>query len=723
MATKLNVRNLRISFWTNNGNVRAVRDISFKVEEGETLAIVGESGSGKSVTAKAIMGILAPNATVEGGEIYYNGMDLLKVPEEVFHQIRGNNISMIFQDPLSSLNPIVRVGKQLTEAMLANNSAKRKQSRKDFAVYAKEMEAAIKKSQMDKGLDASSAASVAKKWTHEFTDLLRKANRIKADWMLAYDAVEVVLSHLEECRVLAIGGTYAKLNTQLKEVYRALPRTNNEFVLNPHEEFAEDVKVLKEYSPKLRQAGSDERAVRDKLQATIESMIERIKKVMDKEVPNFMAIAYAGGHEKKIFNSPKAIKELNESCEAAYNKDFLTDFLVVLAWALEYTYNESVQAKHKTDEALKESLDKLQGDFTPDQAKAEAEKLIPMVKAAINPLSLQKDSFAYTFESAIKYAVQSLRNFLKYDGKKEKKRRKAFKKVHLSESVDAQTLRDNIRLVVRRTYESYAEQIERGITMDFLDQAQMFIRMMDKLEGRKQYRLHNDTAKERAIKIMDEVGIPEPRRRFRQFPFEFSGGMRQRIVIAIALSSNPDILICDEPTTALDVTIQAQILDLIKDLKQKRKLSVIFITHDLGVVANVADRIAVMYAGKIIEKGTAEEVFYQPAHPYTWALLASMPDLETEEKLESIPGTPPDMIFPPKGDAFAARNQYAMKIDFEQEPPLFNITETHSAATWLLHPNAPKINPPRIVTERIQRMTGEAYGSVKIHAENTEAGE
>ena len=211
-------------------------------------------------------------------------------------------------------------------------------------------------------------------------------------------------------------------------------------------------------------------------------------------------------------------------------------------------------------------------------------------------------------------------------------------------------------------------------------------------------------ARERALQLMRDVGIQDAERRIEQYPFQFSGGMRQRIVIAIALAGDPEILICDEPTTALDVTIQAQILELINRLKRERNLSVIFITHDLGVVANMADRIAVMYAGKIVEYGTADDVFYDPRHPYTWALLASMPDLETKEKLAAIPGTPPNMIVPPKGDAFAARNRYAMQIDLEEQPPMFRITDTHSAATWLLHPNAPKVEPPAIVTERIERM-------------------
>ena len=209
-------------------------------------------------------------------------------------------------------------------------------------------------------------------------------------------------------------------------------------------------------------------------------------------------------------------------------------------------------------------------------------------------------------------------------------------------------------------------------------------------------------AKRRALKVMEEVGIPFPEKRFKQYPFEFSGGMRQRIVIAIALTANPDILICDEPTTALDVTIQAQILELINRLKAERNISVIFITHDLGVVANMADRVAVMYAGKIVEYGKEEEIFYDPKHPYTWALLSSIPDVDSKERLEAIPGTPPNLVFPPKGDAFALRSKYAMKIDFKKEPPYFKVSDTHYAATWLLDPRAPKVEMPAIVKTRIE---------------------
>lgn len=345
---KLEVNNLRVSFRTPIGKVQAVRGVSFELYEGETLAIVGESGSGKSVSAKAIMGILSGNAEVEEGEILFGEKDLLKEGKKELSRLRGDRLAMIFQDPMSSLNPIMKIGKQITEAMLLKNRATRKK---------------------------------------------------------------------------------------------------------------------------------------------------------DKTLP----------------------------------------------------------------------------------------------------------------------------------------------------------------------------------------------------------RLTRAQAKRRAISLMEEVGITNAEKRFEQYPFEFSGGMRQRIVIAIALSANPEILICDEPTTALDVSVQSQILKLINRLKKERNLSVIFITHDLGVVANVADRIAVMYAGKIVEYGESEEIFYDPKHPYTWALLSSTPDLTTTGRLETIPLSPPDLLSPPIGDAFAPRNAYALEIDFEEQPPFFKVSETHYAATWLLHPLAPKIPLPEKLALRQKR--------------------
>ena len=216
--------------------------------------------------------------------------------------------------------------------------------------------------------------------------------------------------------------------------------------------------------------------------------------------------------------------------------------------------------------------------------------------------------------------------------------------------------------------------------------------------------LKGKALKEAVYGILRDVGIEEPERRYKQYPHEFSGGMRQRVVIAIAIACRPKILICDEPTTALDVTIQAQILELLKDLKERYNLTIIFITHDLGVVANIADRVAVMYAGDIVETGMVREVFYDPRHPYTWALLSSLPQLGVKgQDLYSIKGTPPNLFNEIKGDAFAPRNPQALAIDFEEQPPYFDVSPTHKARTWLLDPRAPKVEPP----EHLKHMRAE----------------
>lgn len=447
---KLKVENLSVSFRTVSGKVQAVRDISFDLYEGETLAIVGESGSGKSVMNRTIMGILAGNGIVESGKIIYEGEDLIKITEEQYHEIRGSKIGMIYQDPMSSLNPIMRIGRQITEGLLLNGH-----------------------------------------------HLKNKIAKLYNKERIAYYEIERDIRILKEKR----------------------------------SKTAEDKQRLSELKKKLPAAKKEMRLAKKKATRVVMSEYAELKKIHEAELGRLKS-----------------------------NPDGLSD-------------------------------------------------------------------------SDLKAAIEA--------------KKEAFRRVK---------------------------------------------------------RVTKAEAKEKALKVMAEVGIPDPESRFNQYPFQFSGGMRQRIVIAIVLTANPDILICDEPTTALDVTIQSQILELIKKIKEERSLTVIFITHDLGVVANIADRIAVMYAGKIQEIGTNDEVFYDPRHPYTWALLGSMPDLSSHEALITIPGTPPDMRFPPVGDAFALRSPYAMKIDMEKQPPLFKITDTHFAAAWHLHEDAPTIEKPAALQERIERM-------------------
>ena len=223
------------------------------------------------------------------------------------------------------------------------------------------------------------------------------------------------------------------------------------------------------------------------------------------------------------------------------------------------------------------------------------------------------------------------------------------------------------------------------------------------------YKTPKAEAHKKAVALLKEVGITDAEERMKNYPHQLSGGMRQRVVIAIALACDPELLICDEPTTALDVTIQAKILELIQRIQRERNISVIYITHDLGVVAKVADFVNVMYAGRIVETGTTDEIYYTPAHPYTWGLLSAMPDLDTEDdRLYTIPGSPPNLLHPVQGDAFAPRNVYALNIDERLEPPMFKITGTHYAATWLLDPRAPKVELPPELKARIERMKKEA---------------
>ncbi len=378
----LDVKNLKINFHTYAGDVKAIRDVSFHLNKGETLAIVGESGSGKSVTTKSIMGLLASNAEVVGGSIMFQGQDLLKKSEKEMQKIRGKDIAMIFQDPMTSLDPTMKIGRQIAEPLMVHKN-------------------------MDK----------------------------------------------------------KKAMAQALEILKLVGITNAEKRFNnyPHQ--------------------------------------------------------FSGGQRQRIV---------------------------------------------------------------------------------------------------------------------------------------------------------------------------MVHKNMDKKKAMAQ-----------ALEILKLVGITNAEKRFNNYPHQFSGGQRQRIVIAIALVCYPEILIADEPTTALDVTIQAQILNLMKELQAKIETSIIFITHDLGVVAGMADRVAVMYAGQIVEYGTVDEIFYNPKHPYTWGLLNSMPTLSST-KLEAIPGTPPDLLDPPKGDPFAARNPYAMKIDAQKKPPFFKVSDTHYAATWLLHPDAPQIEPPAEIMRRAE---------------------
>ena len=709
MEKKLQVKDLTISFRTDNGKVQAVRGINFDLYKGETLAIVGESGSGKSVTSKAILGILAGNAIVENGEIIYDGKDLLDISEEDFHKIRGDKIAMIFQDPMSSLNPIVKIGRQLTEAMILKGKARQKESRRLFNSYLALLEKNIA---VAKGGEAYAETAKTKcknfdKFEYKHLELENAYNEARSAAAEAIEQLEVLMFEVEKKAAKDLvyrTGKIAKYAVESINPYVVSTDADKLTALSSGlVAKAKAVKAGAEPTDLLADLG----AINDILLAT-----------RDLPKPNFFAMGYYLTYSTELLPE-LPVEELNVFLRKYLDEHFMLDFIADAKCALQYSAEQSYANKQVAIEALEAakavfSEDKLDKKKCYDKLS----ELKAIVANSIDKMEITKDSLAYTFASGLKSDLVKYFHGVAKNDKEEARFAKAQAKYDAltakgkepdSKPIPAaitnlEVTKQSMVRRLDRLINHYENKIALKNQRDFDAETVDVIDYLKASASGVVKKVTKRMAKSRALKLMEEVGIPEPRKRYNQYPFEFSGGMRQRIVIAIALAADPDILICDEPTTALDVTIQAQILELINKLKRERDLSVIFITHDLGVVANMADKIAVMYAGKIVEHGTSEDVFYDPRHPYTWALLSSMPDLDTNEKLEAIPGTPPNMIYPPKGDAFAARNKYALKIDFEEQPPMFKISETHSAATWLLHPDAPKVEIPKIITERIARM-------------------
>ena len=713
MENKLSVRDLRISFRTVSGKVQAVRGINFELNEGETLAIVGESGSGKSVTSKAILGILAGNSIIEGGEIIYDGKDLLKIPEDEFYKIRGDKIAMIFQDPLSSLNPIMKTGKQLTEAMLLKGKARQKACRDTFNKYLSLIEKEMIKTAA--AGDSEKAKKIGQ-MCKDFDKFEVKATGLEQRYNGAVNNATEAISEIENTVFLIEKNALKDVKGNVENIVELAEGSIHEYVVSDVDgKAAALISNIKKALPSAAKTSKF-----DEIGTALSELKTILQSGLANKAPNFFAM----GYYLTFADQPLpelSIDELNVFMRKYLDDNFMLEFIENVKVALEASADEHFAKKQSAVEALRTALPQLEGD---DLKKADVEKiadaLVKVVSDSIDPMEIVKDSIAYTFESSLRDAIEVYfhgesknhveesryaKQVAKFEAQKKKLGHDPDWKPAPAAVVDMVLAKENICKIISRLCEHYEAKLADKAARNYSEEA---IAVIDFLKSNASGFVNKVTrrmAKVRAIKLMEEVGISEPRRRYYQYPFEFSGGMRQRIVIAIALAADPDILICDEPTTALDVTIQAQILELINKLKRERNLSIIFITHDLGVVANMADKIAVMYAGKIVEYGTANDVFYSPAHPYTWALLSSMPDLDTNEKLEAIPGTPPNMIYPPVGDAFAERNKYALKIDFEKQPPMFKISDTHMAATWLLHPDAPHVDPPKIVTERIARMT------------------
>ena len=729
---KLSVNNLKISFRTDAGKVQAVRDISFDLYKGETLAIVGESGSGKSVTSKAVMGISAVNAIHEGGEILYDGQDLLRIPEEEMHKLRGDKIAMIFQDPLSSLNPIMRIGRQITEAMLLKNKANRKEGRTTFNQKLAALSSMMKEA-VAAGAKADISVAQIEGYIKTFDNFNIQANKLQNSYNDARTAAEELIAIVEDFLFLAEKKQKVDVVATLNLVERKLKDIEDKYFAARYAEtlkvylnnlagvkrvekakvsIVDTVKKVVTMTTMQKEASPETVELLAKVKATAEEMMAQTEY-------NLFRIGYYVYKNPNADLSTMPAEEANAMALKFLEEDYMQAFIALEKVAVQYSINKTLANKKQAIVDLQDTINFFKsGNFTAKEADARCKSINKSVLTATDPLAVIKDNVAYTFGGALQREVDKYFFYLKNNPKEEARfahqtarrerliarGKKVDWKIVPKSVIEPEVQIQTIVSVLTRVMNKFKADLEIEAKIDVEKRCIEIIDYLKEKAAQVVYTLTPRIAKEKAIKIMEEVGIPEARIRFRQYPFEFSGGMRQRIVIAIALSANPDILICDEPTTALDVTIQAQILELINKLKKEHNLSIIFITHDLGVVANMADRIAVMYAGKIVEYGTAEEVFYNPQHPYTWALLSSMPDLDTNEKLDAIPGTPPNMIYPPVGDAFAERNKYAMEIDFEMQPPMYEVSPTHFAATWLLHPNAPKVEMPKIITERINCM-------------------
>ena len=721
----LSVKDLKVNFSTDHGYVQAVRGVSFDLYKGETLCIVGESGSGKSVTNKAIMGILSKNGRVVQGSIMYEGEDLTKISEDEFHRIRGHKIGMIFQDPLSSLNPIVRIGKQITEGMLINAS----RTKRMYDELVADSLTAYRNAQTElktglaKGTENIKFLKSEKK-KHIALAKNEVSNEVGGRIYTAKQNCGAAIFELKSQEHYAI----AELKEESYRRIASLPtETKSEDITNfktllseadfKKKEQINDIKAVylkrkAEKTTELKDADDESKPrikaeladlqekyctdVNDVKAKFIDTKISLLEKYLPREAEKYK-LEYEVSKVKAA--TDVKVRELNlvfgkEKIEIKKEKSELALKSKENVAKITEKYDSLIaQAKKEYNETKSALIAEYKPKIAAAKQKFEADSVVAKEKVAKYKAELQEKYVKKVVGIKGDAAITREKYYIELE--------KA-KKDYL-EAYNAAKNSSNSKSAIEKVKKDHFEKIAPIQTKIIaLNRKEIADIALARDEYISSIRITRAEAKAKALEVMAEVGIKDPEKRFKQYPFEFSGGMRQRIVIAIALTANPDILICDEPTTALDVTIQAQILELINKLKKERNLSCIFITHDLGVVANMADRVAVMYAGKIVEYGTEEEIFYDPKHPYTWALLSSIPDVNSNEKLDAIPGTPPNMIYPPVGDAFALRSKYAMEIDFKKEPPYFKVSDTHYAATWLLDPRAPKVEMPKIVKQRIE---------------------
>lgn len=692
----LKLKHVDVKFNVRGRTLNAIRDANLDIYEGETLAIVGESGSGKSVMTKTFAGMLDSNGFISHGNIYFYDDELSKTTVNLTRKIRWVRSFFLkrlnaysFEEPgsaeyiaLTEMEAKEKAAAILTPEETERFDAEQKRltgilvdatnymgtlNRRDKADLEKRYETSDKIRETKKALKAlekeRKAAHIATKKAYKADIEARSAYQTKHDELVAKRN-----ALLEEAKARGLSeATLARNEIIANEIVLSLGRYPLRLTLRY------GIQLLKGYREAMRRAKD----------LTTEKQNRRVFE------PIVFRVEYRSSSEIET-NKYKLFFE--EDLLPSIAKDVIDDPRLE---------NESLisQARGLHPHLGKSMIRKLSAVID----EAEAKKIADLI--LLRAANFNSTIYANVFSQRIVKAVIAY-----YQAGKP-----AEPDLFPSKKVQALQGYAHIDCAKVRYLKDW-EQI-RGCRIATVFQDPMTsldpiitIGKQIMIVIQKHQHCSAFEAKRRALAIMEKVGIPQPEKRFDDYPFQYSGGMRQRIVIAIALSCQPRILICDEPTTALDVTIQAQILELIKQLSKDLGFTTVYITHDLGVVANVADRVAVLYAGQIVELGTVEDIFYDPRHPYTWALLSSLPQLaRSRDELYSISGTPPSLYAKIRGDAFAPRNPFALAIDFVKEPPMIEINDHHSAKTWLLDPRAPKVEKPEMIQNLHEKMVA-IYG-------------
>lgn len=699
----LKLKHIDVKFNVRGRTLNAIRDVSLEIFDKETIAIVGESGSGKSVLTKTFAGMLDSNGYISHGNVYFNDDELSKtdVPltpwnrslrERVVRKINVYSYGAVAADEYNQI-------KALDEAA----ELKKQLSAEENEVFEKK----IKDNQDD---------------INDCTNLINSLNPKIDD--------QRDLFHQEKAHLKA-----------LKAEQKAIWKERKHATKDKKRAYRRDLNYIHKYKEERNRLVELRRQKYEEAKQT-----ELSKEIRDRNITIADEIVLSIGrfpvHTKQIYSrkllkrfkefiwSGKDIstdKQLNRifdpvifrvkktgitTVESNRDKKFIDDVLAPQFGLEEVTYETArnktlvLQARNSYRRTFNKILRRLTEIATAHKGDALNEKEARRIKdfANIAIVYAADYDFAYKRYSFIRLFFDWFKKATDSDGTILESKAKA---------KPVATLQGNAIIDCAKIKYTKDWQKIRGCKIATVFQDPMTslnpiltIGKQIMIVIQKHQRCSKFEAKRRALDIMKKVGIPDPEKRFYDYPFQYSGGMRQRIVIAIALSCQPKILICDEPTTALDVTIQAQIIRLIKSLSKDLGFTTVYITHDLGVVANVAERVAVLYGGQIVELGTVEEIFYEPLHPYTWALLSSLPQLAQKgTELFSIPGTPPSLYNKIVGDAFAPRSAYALAIDYKKEPPMWRVSDTHFVKTWLLDPRSPKVQKPKTINNLHEKMT------------------